>query len=314
MVRRPPLACPQCAVERSRESSYAARICEACGIEFRPRGRVPIRVGSSASPQRFDGWMTTMAIAGVAALIGVRIAMNSPTSSLPPSFEPIVQPTFVFPSFDPVELGSGLRALEPANVDVVTHRLERRDGRVEATGLLAVSGTSVARPQVHVGFLGAEGVELGAVLGDVACSRLDTLPCPWGFAGSEPPGTTEVRIRASGQLDIGDLQPVARVRLGFDDEFDMTRVESNLPELDETTGRLIPQRGKQRGELDVQVSLPEGVALRSANVTLVGYAEASRVELVLPMPSPVGLTRRIELPEHERAIVRWQLWIDGPLR
>jgi hypothetical protein len=309
MPRHPALACSQCADERSRESRYGARVCEACGIEFRPRERVPIRCGSPVTGARWDGWPMMFAIMVVFGLLGVGLAIDTtPTSAPPTTVDPIVIPSLaISPIFDP---SFAVGPLEPPSVDVVTHRFERRAGRVEATGLLAIQGRNVARPQVHVGFLGPEGVEIGAVLADVACSRIDTLPCPWGFSGSEPAGTSEVRIRASGDTDMGDLHPVARLRLGFDDEFDATTIESNLPELAEVEGWLIPH--EDEGEIEVRVSLPAPNRLRAAKAMLVGYAEASQVELVVPMPSPVGLSRRVVLPEHERAIVRWQLWIDGP--
>jgi hypothetical protein len=306
MLRRPPLACPRCAAERSRESSWAARICEGCGVEFRPRGRVPIRV-ANAPPQRI-GWGATLAIAGIAAAVGVRMAMESPSSNLPPdSIGPVViQPVILPPLFDPSAV---MQPLESPSVDVVTHRLERHEGRVEATGLLAISSRSVARPQVHVGFFGSNGEEIGAVLGHVACSRLDTMPCPWGFSGSEPRGTSEIRIRASGETDIGDLHPVARLRFSFDDEFEATNIEASPAEFEMAEAELIAN-GRGR-ELEVRVSLPEQLRLRGPTATLVGYAQGSLVELVVPLPSPVGLSRKVELPKHERAIVRWQLWIDG---
>jgi hypothetical protein len=304
--RRPPLACPQCAAERSRESSWGARLCDACGIEFRPRERIPIRTATPPLANRF-GW-TTLLIVGIAAAIGVRLAMESPPSSLPPPSDPIVIERFVLQDFDPELMLTGL---EPPSVDVVAHRLERSEGRVVATGLVAISDRSIDRPQVHVRFVDSDGVEIGAVLAHVACARMLRTPCPWAFEGSEPAGTAEVRIRASGDLDIGDLRPTARLLLGFDDEFEATTVESNLPEFDATEGRLIPH--DEGRELEVRVGVPSGERLDQPRTTLVGYAEGSQVELVVSMPSPVGLSRRIELPEHERAIVRWQLWIEGPL-
>ena len=306
MPRRSPLACPRCASERSCEGEFAARICDDCGIEFRPRGRIPYRRDASKPVERFGGWTTTFAIAGIAALIGVLTAIKNPS---PPSFDP---PAVVIPppSFD---IGSveefAFQPLAPPEVNVVTHRLERGRGRVELTGLLAISDRIIARPQVHVAFLGSSGEEIGGVLANVACTRIDALPCPWGFVGLEPLGTADVRVWASGESDMGDFTPVARLRFGFDDELDATTRESNLPELDEASAELIAQGD----ELEVKVGLPNSQRLRSGEATLVGYAEGSFVELVLPLPSPVGLARRVALPEHARTIVRWQLWVEGPL-
>ncbi len=287
------------------------RRCSDCGIEFRPRGRVPIRV-SATQTKRLGGWAATMIFVGVAAAIGVRVAMNSPPTSLPPPMDlnPIAMPAIEIPLFDST---ASFPVLEPPSITVVTHRREFGDGRVVATGLLARPSSPIARPQVHVGFLGAEGVELGSLMADVACPRLgiDILPCPWGFSGLEPPGLTDLRIWATGQTDFGEFEKTAHLRFSFDDEFGSTRVECNLPELGEVHAQLIPQAN---GELWVGVGLPEGQSLRDPQATLVGYAEASLVELVIPMPSPVGRSRTIELPEHDRPIVRWQLWIDGPLR
>lgn len=294
-------------MERSRESRYAARICDECGIEFRPRERVPIRRGSPVIPQS-PGWIATLAIVGVATAIGVRMAMSSTVPTLPATDPIVIQPITFSPIYDP---DFAIRPLEPPSVDVVTHRLERAAGRVEATGMIMMLGQPVARPQVHVGFYDSNGMEIGAVLAHVPCSRLDAQSCPWGFSGSEPVGTTEVRIRASGEHDIGDLHPVARLQLDFDDEFEPTDIDANSPVYEMAEGELIPhERGR---ELEVRVAMPDQIRLRAPKATLVGYVMGGRVELVVPLPSPVGLSRRVELPEHERAIVRWQLWIDGPL-
>ncbi|MFV8749057.1 hypothetical protein ACNOYE_00740 [Nannocystaceae bacterium ST9] len=307
MARRPPLACPQCASVQAAEDGFGVRNCDECGIEFRPRGRVPIRRGS-ATKDRFGGWGSMMLLAGVFVAVGVRVAIDSPPASPPPGVEPIVlQPYVPSPIFEP---DFAFQGLTPPSVDVVAHRRELAGGRVVATGLLALPSSPVARPQVHVRFVGAGDVDLGTVMADVACSRLDTLPCPWGFSGLAPAEATELSIWASGGMDYGDFERTARLRIGFDDEFDPTSIDCNLPELCDLHARLVPHEG----ELEVAVGLPEGQRLRSPQATLVGYGEGSRVELVLPMPSPVGLARRVELPEHVRPIVRWQLWVEGPVQ
>lgn len=307
MWRRPPLACPRCASERGEAGELGTRICSECELEFRPRGRVQTHAGQ-VEAGRF-AWLGPMLVMGVlGALVGISTAMNERPSPSPPSPPAIEIPTYVPPPIDFASLELDAVPIEGPPLELVTHRLERAEGRVLVTGLIAVPSRPAARPRVSVRFVDAAGEELGRVLADVACTRLDTLPCPFGFAGLEPPGCVAIELDARSDARwLDDLDPRVHLRFGFDDALEPTRVDVDRPELAEAHATL-----RRRGErVEVAVGLPAGQALREVEATLVGYAEASVVELVAPLPSPVGLAREVELPAQGHEIVRWQVWLSG---
>lgn len=303
-MRRPaPLACPRCGSESGQPGELATRICSDCALEFRPRGRVPLR---SAKPPTNDGltaWLFAVAMVGV--VVGV-VAFHEPPTPAPPSFYVAPPPNIALDPIVALELGGSPMDAPP--LTAIEQRRELLEDRVRVTGLIAVPSRPAFAPRVALSFRDAEQRELGRVRAEVACDRIDELPCPFAFAGQAPPGTLELVLEASADAGwIGDLDPRAHLRFGFDASGESTTLDVDRPALDGATARLDLRDARAL----VGVGLPQHQQLRDARATLVGYGEDSIVELVLPLPSPIGLTREIELPTPLPTIVRWQLWVSG---
>jgi hypothetical protein len=305
-TRSTSLACPRCGSESGEQGELGTRICSACVLEFRPRGRVPLRTAARASSEGLAPWLFIAVIVGVVAGVA---AFRAPPTPAPPAFAP---PSFAPPdihvALDPIvglELDSSMDApsLEP-----IEQRRTLLDGRVRVTGLIAVPSRPAHAPKVALGFLDAEGHELGRVRAEVACDRIDEVPCPFAFVGQAPPGTHTLALAATGEAGwLGDIDRRTHLRFGFDAAGESTTRDIDSPALADAGARL---RLRDDRAL-VGVGLPPHQQLRDVRATLVGYGEQSIVELVLPLPSPLGLTREVELPTPRPPIVRWQLWVSG---
>lgn len=304
-MRRDPLACPRCGSASGSPGELGTRICEGCELEFRPRARVPLRVATRPSPGN-DGllpWLVFAVIVGVVA--GVVAFGDSPPSSIPP--EVVLPPPRI--EIDTIEaLALGPSPMEGPSLAVVEQRRELGEGRVRVTGLIAVPSRAASQPRVAVVFVAADGLELGRVQAEVACERIAELPCPFAFVGLVPPGTVDLALTASGGAEwLSDIDPRAQLRFGFDAAGEPTTCDVDRPAHEGAVARLELHDDHAK----VGVGLPLGQRVRDARAVLVGFGEASVVELVLPLPSPIGLTREVELPTPVPAIVRWQLWVSG---
>jgi hypothetical protein len=304
-MRRPgPLACPRCGSESGQPGELATRICSDCALEFRPRGRVPLR---TAKPPTNDGRAVWLFAVAMVTIVASAVAFHEPPTPAPPSF--YVSPPDIHVALDPiVALEFGGRPMDAPPLTAIEQRRALLDDRVRVTGLIAVPSRPAFAPRVALSFRDAEQRELGRVRAEVACDRIDELPCPFAFAGQAPPGTLELVLEASADAGwIGDLDPRAHLRFGFDAAGESTTLDVDAPALAGASARLELRDARAL----VGVGLPQHQQLRDARATLVGYGEGSVVELVLPLPSPIGLTREIELPTPLPTIVRWQLWVSG---
>lgn len=264
------------------------------------------RSATSPSPGG-DGllpWLVLAVVVGVAA--GV-IAFHDPPqpAATPPAIE-LPPPRIEIEAIEAIALRPS--PMEGPTLVAIEQRRVLDDQRVRVTGLIAVPSRPASQPRVALAFLAADGRELGRVQADVACERIAELPCPFAFFGLVPPGTVDLALEASGGADwLSDIDPRAQLRFGFDAAGDPTTHDVDRPAHEGAHATLV----LHDDHAQVGVGLPSGERLRDARAVLVGYGDASVVELVLPLPSPIGLTREVELPTPRPTIVRWQLWVSG---
>ncbi len=318
MLRRPPpLACPVCASENASDvDALAVRRCAGCGIEFRPRVRVPMRSYGPNDPSKpsASGWALVGFFVMCAVGIGIREAERSPPSYNPsrgaPTYQPVELPPIELPPIEAPPLYDA-STLFPEPPDPEPHRIIRRDGKLWASGVVPVGVRRFSSVSVRAHFRSSQGYELDSVEAVVACPRLAELPCPWALDGAvEAFATDSVRFESAGVEWFSDLSPQAWVRVEFDAQGKRTGMVADPP-------RFEPRRAKLRlaeHEVFIDFDLRDESRMLLRTERLVLFDAENQVLAVLTPPREGWKPKRpIDLPRLDVPVARYELWVWGSI-
>ncbi|HLT39703.1 MAG TPA: hypothetical protein VK034_25645 [Enhygromyxa sp.] len=304
---RPRPACPICgATDERPPDALGVHRCPACAIEFRPPGRMPIRLATvSPGVQPNHDFRTLIyAMAIVGASLGIAVAVGDHKAGAPP---PTLPPPIVFqpqpPPLDPAvfELGQldelALTApLAPLALEHEVHVSQIIDRRLFATGLIhAPSSLPVDEVTLEVSGRDLVGASQPSQQAVVSCEMMQPgESCAWMIDVELPSSVVEFEFEASGRYALG---------LGLP-QLDLRSDRSGELELD-----------AERGFVTFRTSAP---AVLEAWATVTAYSPEQRVlgvtKTLWPDRLPAGRHRlQVTVPESDVEIGRYQVRVGGML-